>query len=78
LQKGTAYQTDAGMCGDYNSVIGMEKGPIIKKFLGEETKNRFTPSLGEATICGVIVESGTDNYLAKSIVPIRINGVIGI
>ena len=77
LNKGTAYQTDAGMCGDYNSIIGMEKETILEKFRGYETKNRFTPALGEATLCGVIIESKTDSFLAKSIIPFKQGGVLG-
>ena len=77
LEKGTAYQTDAGMCGDYNSVIGMKKEPVIKRFLGEDTKSRFSPSLGVATICGVIIESNSDDFLAKKIVSIKVNGITG-
>ena len=77
LSKGTAYQTDAGMCGDYNSVIGMEKEAVLEKFKGYETKNRFTPALGEATLCGVIVESEINSFLSKSILPIKFGGVIG-
>ena len=77
LSDGTAYQTDAGMCGDYDSVIGMDKQPILDRFRGNEPKNRFTPALGEATICGVIVESYSDSYKAKSIIPIKVGGVLG-
>jgi calcineurin-like phosphoesterase len=77
LSDGTAYQTDAGMCGDYDSVIGMDKQPILDRFKGNEPKNRFTPALGEATICGVIVESYSDSYRAKSIIPIKVGGVLG-
>lgn len=77
LSYGTAYQTDAGMCGDYDSVIGMDKQPILDRFRGNEPKNRFTPALGEATICGVIVESYIDSYKAKSIIPIKVGGVLG-
>ena len=78
LNKGTAYQTDAGMCGDYNSIIGMEKDTILEKFRGYETKNRFTPALGEATLCGVVIESKSDSFLAKSITPFKQGGVLGL
>ena len=78
LNKGTAYQTDAGMCGDYNSIIGMEIETILEKFKGNETKNRFTPALGEATLCGVIIESENNSFLAKSIMPFKYGGVLGL
>ena len=48
LPKGTAYQTDAGMCGDYNSVIGMEKTEPLKRFITGMASGRFEPALGEA------------------------------
>ncbi len=56
LENGTGYQTDAGMCGDYNSVIGMNKSNSLNKFLKKEAKKHF-PSIGEASLCGVIVEA---------------------
>ena len=55
LSKGTGYLTDAGMCGDYDSVIGMDKKNSIKRFLKEESVKHF-PSKGEASISGVITE----------------------
>ena len=66
LKEGTAYQTDAGMCGDYNSVIGMDKNNSINKFLKKESKKHF-PSTGEATLSGVIVEADIESGLAKNI-----------
>ena len=66
LKNGTAYQTDAGMCGDYNSVIGMNKENSINKFLKKEAIKHF-PANGEATLCGVIVEVNTETGLAKNI-----------
>ena len=71
LPKGTAYQTDAGMCGDYNSIIGMSKEPILDRFQGIKSKSKFSPAMGEATICGVIIESDTETGLAKNIKPIK-------
>ena len=55
LKNGTAYQTDAGMCGDYDSVIGMNKDNSLNRFLKEDSVKHF-PALGEATLCGVIVD----------------------
>ena len=66
LQNGTAYQTDAGMCGDYNSVIGMDKNNSLNKFLKKESIKHF-PSNGEASICGVIVDADVKTGLAKKI-----------
>ncbi len=66
LENGTAYLTDAGMCGDYNSVIGMNKDNSLNKFLNKESKKHF-PATGKATLSGVIVEANVDNGLAKNI-----------
>ena len=78
LPKGTAYQTDAGMCGDYNSIIGMSKEPILDRFQGIKSKSKFSPAMGEATICGVIIESDAETGLAKNIKPIKVGGVLGV
>lgn len=72
LPGGTAYQTDAGMCGDYDSVIGMEKQVATARFTGTST-SRLSVSLGEPTICGLLVESGEDG-LACDITPVRRGG----
>jgi len=66
LEKGTAYQTDAGMCGDYNSVIGMNKENSINRFLKKNSKKHY-PATGEASLCGLIVEGNIENGLAISI-----------
>ena len=66
LNKGTAYLTDAGMCGDYNSVIGMNAQNSINKFLKKESSKHF-PSEGEATLSGVIVEANLQNGLANKV-----------
>ena len=66
LQNGTAYLTDAGMCGDYNSVIGMNKNNSLNKFLKKESTKHF-PATGSATLSGVIVEADKENGLAKNI-----------
>jgi len=70
---GTAYQTDAGMCGDYNSVIGMEKDEPIRRFTRKISGGRFSPAMGEATMCGVVVETGGDGK-AVAIAPLRLGG----
>ena len=66
LNGGTGYQTDAGMCGDYDSVIGMNKENSINRFLKKNSTKHF-PSTGDATLCGVIVECDIKTGLAKNI-----------
>lgn len=72
LPGGTAYQTDAGMCGDYNSVIGMDKAEPISRFLTKMNKERYSPAGGDATICGTFVETDDRTGLATRIEPVRI------
>ena len=76
LDKGTAFQSDAGMSGDYNSIIGMDKAEPMRRFLKNQISGRFTPADGEATLCGVSVELNK-NGTAKKIKVIRIGGVLG-
>ena len=66
LEKGTAYQTDAGMCGDYNSVIGMNKENSLNRFMKLDSVKHF-PATGEATLCGIIVDANFENGLANKI-----------
>ena len=66
LKKGTAYQTDAGMCGDYDSVIGMNKENSINKFMKKDSIKHF-PANSDATLCGVIVECNLETGLAKKV-----------
>ena len=78
MEHGTAYQTDAGMCGDYDSVIGTKKQEFVRKFATQDTeRKRVPPADGIGTLCGVIIESQHDNFLAKNIQSIRIGGKIG-
>jgi metallophosphoesterase (TIGR00282 family) len=65
LSGGTGFLSDAGMCGDYNSVIGMEKAEPMRRFVTGMAKTRFTPALGEATLSGIFVE--TDDRTGKAI-----------
>jgi len=74
LNKGTAYQTDAGMCGDYDSVIGMQKEASIGNFLRKLPRERMKPAEGEATFCGVFVESDPATGLAIRVAPVRCGG----
>jgi metallophosphoesterase (TIGR00282 family) len=74
LPGGTAYMTDAGMCGDYDSVIGMKKGPIVQRAATRLPTERKSPAEGPATLCGVFIESDDKSGLATRIEPIRIGG----
>jgi len=74
LERGTAYQSDAGMCGDYDSVIGMDKLEPITRFVTGMTKGRFVPAEGAATVCGVCVETDDASGRALSAVAVRIGG----
>ncbi|MBL4665783.1 MAG: YmdB family metallophosphoesterase, partial [Sneathiella sp.] len=74
LPGGTAYQTDAGMCGDYNSVIGMEKEEPLRRFTRKINGGRFSPALGPGTLCGVLAETDDNTGLAISVEPIRLGG----
>ena len=76
MEKGTAYQTDIGMCGDYNSVIGMNRDNSLKKFLNDSSAMKHYPALGEATISGLMVQADDKTGLAKKIEPIIIGGVL--
>ena len=74
LPGGTGYQTDAGMCGDYDSVIGMDKEEPLRRFVTGMPSGRFEPKAGDATICGVFVESDDATGLARRIAPLRMQG----
>lgn len=74
LPKGTAYQTDAGMCGDYDSVIGMEKMEPIRRFITGMPKSRFEPATGPATLSGVYVETDDRTGRATRVRMIRQGG----
>ncbi|WP_371395775.1 YmdB family metallophosphoesterase [Fretibacter rubidus] len=76
LVDGTAFQTDAGMCGDYNSVIGMDKEEPLSRFTTRMRSGRFTPAGGAGTMCGVFVETDNKTGLAIRAEPIRIGGVL--
>lgn len=74
LVGGTAYMTDAGMCGDYDSVIGMKKGPLVQRAATRLPTERKAPAEGPATMCGVFVESDDRTGLAVRVAPIRVGG----
>ena len=70
MEKGTAYQTDIGMCGDYNSVIGMNRDNSLKNFFKDPSATKHYPSLGEATISGLMVIADNETGLANKVEPI--------
>ncbi len=74
LPGGTAYQTDAGACADYDSVIGMEKIRAAAALHDKRCRRgRFTPAIGPATLCGVFVETNAKGF-ADRIEPVRVGG----
>ncbi|MDP3532285.1 MAG: TIGR00282 family metallophosphoesterase [Alphaproteobacteria bacterium] len=76
LPKGTAYQTDAGMCGDYDSVVGMGKAEAIMRFTKKMRLGALQPCEGEGTLSGVIIDTNDQTGLATSITPIRLGGIL--
>jgi calcineurin-like phosphoesterase len=76
MQGGTAYQTDTGMCGDYNSVIGMCEGVPIKSFLTKRRVGRMEPATGEATFCGTLVEICDTMGEVKSVEALKLDGIL--
>lgn len=74
LNRGTAYLTDAGMCGDYDSVIGMDKVEPMRRFVTGMARDRFTPAEGAVTLAGVLVETDDRTGLARHVWPIREGG----
>jgi len=74
LNGGTAYVSDAGMCGDFDSVLGMDKEEPISRFLTKISTRRFAPSRGEGTICGFGIEVDDETGLARAIAPVRLGG----
>ncbi len=76
LSGGTAYLTDAGMCGSYDSVIGMEKTEPLRRFITGMTRDRFTPAMGEATLSGILVETDDRSGKALSVRMVREGGLL--
>jgi hypothetical protein len=74
LTGGSAYQTDAGACADYDSVIGNEKLEPLRRFTTRISGGRLRPAEGEATVCGVFVETDEATGLARRVEPIRVGG----
>ena len=76
LPGGTAYQSDAGMCGDYDSVIGMDKTVPIQRFTRKLPTERMSAASGEGTLCAVLVETDDKTGLARRVDPVRLGGPI--
>jgi len=74
LNGGTAYQTDAGACADYDSVIGNQKDEPLRRFTTKISGGRYKPAEGPATVCGVFVETDPATGLALRVEPIRVGG----
>ena len=74
LPGGTGYQTDAGACADYDSVIGNQKDEPLRRFTTRISGGRFKPAEGPATVCGVFVETDPASGLARRLEPIRVGG----
>lgn len=74
LEGGTAYLTDAGMCGDYNSVIGMDKAEPMRRFITGMARDRFSPAGGEATLSGFYIETDDRTGRATRALPVRVGG----
>jgi metallophosphoesterase (TIGR00282 family) len=72
LKGGTAFMTDVGMCGDYDSIIGMEKDEPLRRATTKIPSARFSPALGPAALSGLAVITDDDTGLAKHMAPIRI------
>ena len=71
---GTAYQTDAGACASYDSVIGMDKEEPLQRFTRKIRTGRMSPALGPATLCAVYIETDDVTGLAKAFSPVRVGG----
>jgi len=76
LAGGTAIMGDAGMCGDYNSVIGMETDEPLNRFTTGQVTGRFIPAADEVTLCGVAIETDAKSGLCLSVHPVRVGGVL--
>jgi len=76
LGSGTAYISDVGMCGDYDSVLGMQKEEPVQRFMRKISRTRFTPALGAPTLCGVAVEIDDVSGLATNIAPVRLGATL--
>ncbi|MBP5857695.1 TIGR00282 family metallophosphoesterase [Marivibrio halodurans] len=78
LAGGTGFQCDAGMCGDYDSVIGMKKELSMERLLGRLPRPRMEPAEGDGTLCGVVVETNPRTGLAVRVEPLRVGGRLSV
>lgn len=76
LPKGTGYISDVGMCGDYDSVLGMEKSEPIQRFITRIPGGRFQPAMGDVTICGLAMQINDRSGLTEMIGPVRLGGCL--
>jgi 2',3'-cyclic-nucleotide 2'-phosphodiesterase len=76
LSGGTAYITDVGMTGDFDSIIGMAKEEPLQRFLRRISSARFEPAGGPATLCGIALETNSSTGLASRVAAVRIGGVL--
>ncbi len=76
LPGGTAFQSDTGMSGDFDSIIGMNKDEPLSRFLRKLPGSKFEASSGPATLCGVAVETDDNTGLAKQIAAVRLGGIL--
>ncbi len=76
LKGGTALMADAGMCGDFDSIIGVDQEEPLNRFLTGIAHGRFTPSEGEATLCGIAIETDPKTGLTTRVSPVRIGGTL--
>jgi len=74
LPGGTAFISDLGMCGDYDSVIGLQKAASVRRFVTKMPGEKPQPAEGEATLCGVFVVVDEASGLALRIEPVRFGG----
>src|SRR5262249_41189192 len=74
LPHGTAFMSDVGMTGDYNSVIGMDKDEPLTRFLRKIPGARFEPAMGAATLCALAVETDDTSGLARRVAAVRLGG----
>ena len=74
LPNGTAYLTDAGMCGCFDSVIGMNKVEPVRRFITNRASEKYSPEKGDATVCGVMIDTNEATGLAEKIYMIRYGG----
>ena len=76
LPRGTAYMTDIGMCGAYNSIIGMDIDSVIERFVRKMPGKRWEPVMDDGTMAAVYIETDDATGLATKVAPVRLGGVL--